>query len=177
MLRMVNFMLWVFYHNKTNWGKKLEDVRSNLTKGKSVCVLWWGEPRDGGRQWRKRWKLSYLSQGWKWKSLSPVRLFMTPWGYTVYGILQDRILKWVTFTFSRGSSQSRDPTQVSRIVGGFFTSWATREAQEYCSGSLSLLQGIFPTQESNQGLLHCTRILYQLSYEGSLSLKTGSLST
>ena len=33
-------------------------------------------------------------------------------------------------------------------------------------GSLSLLQGIFPTQGSNPGLLHC-RILYQLSYEGS----------
>ena len=30
-----------------------------------------------------------------------------------------------------------------------------------------LLQGIFPSQESNQGLLHCKRILYQLSYEGS----------
>ena len=34
-------------------------------------------------------------------------------------------------------------------------------------GSLSLLQGIFPTQESNQGLLHCKWILYQLSYQGS----------
>ena len=34
-------------------------------------------------------------------------------------------------------------------------------------GSLSLLQGIFPTQELNQGLLHCRQILYQLSYEGS----------
>ena len=34
-------------------------------------------------------------------------------------------------------------------------------------GSQSLLQGIFPTQESNQGLLHCRRILYQLSYHGS----------
>ena len=33
--------------------------------------------------------------------------------------------------------------------------------------SLSLLQGIFPTQESNWGLLHCRWILYQLSYEGS----------
>ena len=33
--------------------------------------------------------------------------------------------------------------------------------------SLSLLQGIFLTQESNQGLLHCTQILYQLSYQGS----------
>ena len=35
--------------------------------------------------------------------------------------------------------------------------------------SLSLLQGIFPTQELNQDLLHCRQILYQLSYEGSPS--------
>ena len=34
-------------------------------------------------------------------------------------------------------------------------------------GSLSLFQGIFPTQELNQGLLHCRQILYQLSYQGS----------
>ena len=33
-------------------------------------------------------------------------------------------------------------------------------------GSLSLLQGIFLTQESNQGLVHCRQILYQLSYQG-----------
>ena len=33
-------------------------------------------------------------------------------------------------------------------------------------GSRSLLQQIFPTQESNQGLLPCRQILYQLSYEG-----------
>ena len=38
-------------------------------------------------------------------------------------------------------------------------------------GSLSLLQRIFPTQESNQGLLHCRRILYQLSYQGLIYLK------
>ena len=37
------------------------------------------------------------------------------------------------------------------------------------TGEVSLLQGIFPTQESNQGLLHCRWILYQLSYEGSPS--------
>ena len=34
-------------------------------------------------------------------------------------------------------------------------------------GSLPSLQGIFPTQESNRGLLHCRRILYQLSYQFS----------
>ena len=35
-------------------------------------------------------------------------------------------------------------------------------------GSLFLLQGIFPTQGSNWGLLHCKQILYQLNYQGSL---------
>ena len=34
-------------------------------------------------------------------------------------------------------------------------------------GSLSLLQQIFPTQESNTGLLHCRQIIYQLHYQGS----------
>ena len=36
-------------------------------------------------------------------------------------------------------------------------------------GSLSLLQGIFPNQESNRGLLHCRWILNQLSYQESCS--------
>ena len=48
--------------------------------------------------------------------------------YTVQGILQARLLEWVAFSFSRGSSQPRDWTQVSGIARGFFTSWATREA-------------------------------------------------
>ena len=41
--------------------------------------------------------------------------------YTVHGILQARILEWVAFPFSRGSSQPRDRTQVSRTAGRFFT--------------------------------------------------------
>ena len=39
--------------------------------------------------------------------------------YTVHGILQARILDWVAFPFSRGSSQPRGQTQVSRIAGGW----------------------------------------------------------
>ena len=54
--------------------------------------------------------------------------------YTVHGILQARILEWVAFPFSRGSSQPSDQTQVSRIAGEFFISLAIREAQEYWSG-------------------------------------------
>ena len=53
--------------------------------------------------------------------------------YTVHGNLQAGILEWVAFPLSRESSQPMDQTQVSHITGRFFTSWATREAQEYCS--------------------------------------------
>ena len=52
----------------------------------------------------------------------------SPWNSPDYNT------EWVAFPFSRGSSQPRDQSQVSRIAGGFFTSWATREAQEYWSG-------------------------------------------
>ena len=44
-------------------------------------------------------------------------------------ILQARILEWVGVPSFRGSSQPRDQTQVSHIVGRFSTIWATREAQ------------------------------------------------
>ena len=106
---------------------------------------------------------------WKWKLLSHVRLFATPWtiqsmefssqntGVGSLSLLQGifptqgwnlgllhcrwilfqlshqerpRILEWVAYPFSRGSSLPRNWTGVSCIVGRFFTSWATREAQD-----------------------------------------------
>ena len=54
-----------------------------------------------------------------------------PMDYTVHGILQARTLEWVAFPFSRGSSRPRDWTQVSLSAGGFLTSWATRETQNF----------------------------------------------
>ena len=45
-----------------------------------------------------------------------------PMDFTGHGILQARMLEWVAFPFSRASSQPRDGTQISCIVGGFFTS-------------------------------------------------------
>ena len=44
-----------------------------------------------------------------------------PMVYIVHGTLPARILEWVAFLFSRGSSQPEDQTQVSRIAGRFFT--------------------------------------------------------
>ena len=55
------------------------------------------------------------------KSLSCVQL-CEPMDYRVHGILQAKILEWVAFPFSRGSSQPKDQTQVSCVTGEFFTS-------------------------------------------------------
>ena len=51
----------------------------------------------------------------------------SPPGSSVHGILQARILEWVTIPFSRGSSQPRNRTQVSCIGGRRCNLWATRE--------------------------------------------------
>ena len=63
--------------------------------------------------------------------------------YTVHEILQARILEWVACPFSRGSPQPWDQTQVSRIIGRFFTSWATREAWETLMEDKGLFSNFF----------------------------------
>ena len=70
------------------------------------------------------YNIVWFSAMWKWKLLSYLRRFVTPWTNTVHGILQVRIPERVAVPFSKESSQSRDWTQVSWIEGGFFTSWA-----------------------------------------------------
>ena len=83
--------------------------------------------------------------------------------YTVHRILQARIVEWVAFPFSRGSSQSRSPALRADSLPAE-PQWKPKDTGV---GSLSLLQRIFPTQEANRGLLHCRQILYQLSYQGT----------
>ena len=117
-------------------------------------------------------------------SLSRVRLFVTPWTVACQaplsmGMLQARILEWVTMGTSRGSSQPRDQTQVSCIAGKFFTIWTTREAQslwisscflslKWKKGLLSSTQTLFPFTDN---LLQ--RPVYEIitaSLQSSLSL-------
>ena len=59
---------------------------------------------------------------------------------------------------------------------GLYSPWDS-PGQNTRVGSLSLLQGIFPTQESNLGLPHCSQILYQLSQKGSRTPKTRQKTT
>ena len=62
------------------------------------------------------------------RSHFPCPTLCNPMDYTVRGILQARVLAWVAFPFSRGSSQLRDWSKVSCTAGRFFTNWAISEA-------------------------------------------------
>ena len=63
-------------------------------------------------------------------------------------------------------SESRSVMSDSLQPHGLYSPWNC-PGQNTGMGSLSFLQGIFPTQELNRGLLHCRWILYQLNYQGS----------
>ena len=95
---------------------------------RSTPGLWaWTAGRMALSQLRQRKFGGALGVLWKWKLLSHVRVFVTPWLYSPWN----------------------SPGQNTGM------------------GSLSLLQGIFPTQGSNPGFPHCRQILYQLSHKGS----------
>ena len=61
-------------------------------------------------------------------------------GSSIHGIFQAVVLEWIAISFSRGSSQPRDRTQVSRIIDRCFTVWATREVQYFFSGGIYILK-------------------------------------
>ena len=61
---------------------------------------------------------------------------------------------------------SRESESLSVVSDSLRSPWDS-PGQNTGVGGLSLPQEIFPTQESNPGLLHCRRILYQLSHQGS----------
>ena len=129
---------------------------------------WYGSSEErcssAGRSCQGETGQKWQCSGWFWnmrvKVAQSCLTLCYPMDYTVHGILQARILEWVAFPFSRGSSKPRDATQVSQIADRFFTSWATGKPKNTGVGSLSLLQQFFPTQELNQGLLYYRWILY-----------------
>ena len=87
-----------------------------------------------------------------------------PMDYTVHEILQARIQPIPSpGDFPYPGIEPRSPTlQVDSLPAEL-----PGKPRNTGVGSLSLLQGIFLTQEVNWGFLHCRRILYQLSYQGS----------
>ena len=75
----------------------------------------------------------------------------SPQGSSVHGILQARIPEWVAISFCRGSSQTRDQTQVSCIGRWILYHWATREALSFYIENRLKTQ--FPTIERREPYL------------------------
>ena len=75
------------------------------------------------------WKSLLCIINWKWKWLSCAQLF---------GTLGLRILEWVAYPFSSGSSWPRNQTGVSCIAGGFFTSWTTSTSGRWHLSSVGI---------------------------------------
>ena len=71
------------------------------------------------------------------------------------------MLKYMTL-----ESESRSAMSNSLQPRGLYHPWNS-PGQNTGVGSLSFLQGIFPTQGSNPDLPHCSQILYQVSHKGS----------
>ena len=112
------------------WWNPWEAFNMNLqTSVQSLGIRVWGRKLVTG-EWQRAGKVKVkVTQS----CLTLCQTLWDPVDYTIHRILQARILERVAFPFTRGASQPRDRTQVSRIAGRFFTSWATREAQEYWS--------------------------------------------
>ena len=83
------------------------------------------------------------------------------------GILQARILELVAMPSSGDLPNPEIELRSPTLQAESLPSEPPGKPKNNGVGDLSLFQGIFPTQESNQGLLHCRQILYQLIYQGS----------
>ena len=83
----------------------------------------------------------------------------------VYTLLPINEMPFSSFPCLR-ESESRSVVSDSLRPHGLYSPWDS-PGQNTGVGSLPLLQGIFPTQGSNPGHLHCRWILYQLSHKGS----------
>ena len=140
-LKLVSSLLSTWCAESQNYTKKKKKGTGHSINHKERASHWALRVHIKRPQW--------LNGHLKWSEVKVALSCLTlckPMDYTVHGILQAKIPGWVAFPSSRQSYQPGDRTQVSRTAGSFFTSWATREAQEYWSGSLSRLQQIFPTK-------------------------------
>ena len=94
-------------------------------------------------------------------------ILCTPMNYTIHEILQARTLEWVAVPFSRDLPNPEIKPRSPAFQEDSLPAEPPGKPPKTGVCSLSLLQGIFLTRESNWGLLHCRQILYQLSYQES----------
>ena len=112
-------------------GQALPLLLHNLSNA-SICIALCRGLHMGsshGQRWQN------MSNKWKWKSLSRVWLFETSWTIYIYSPWNSPgqntgVGEWVAYPFSPVDLPDPRTKPVSYTAGGFFTSWATREAHE-----------------------------------------------
>ena len=109
-------------------------------------------PRDGGAWWAAVYAVTQSWTRLKWLSSSRSGKVVV----NIYHSLEK--------LGSKRKSESHSVMSNSLRPHGLYSLWNS-PGQNIGVGSLSFLQGIFPTQGLNPGLLHCRRILYQLSHK------------
>ena len=117
------------------------------------------------------WMVVVADRREKVKSLSPIQLLETPWLFSPWNS-PGQNTGMGSLPLLQGIFPTRDRTQVSHIAGDSLPAKAPGESKNTGVGTLSLLLQIFLTQESNRGLLHCRRSLYQPCCEGSPAEKS-----
>ena len=118
------------------------------------------EQNDGGCRRR------VSKEGKRWGSRN------TRMGFLMFVIRLLRSMQKGLIRDTRNTEQIKGSESERRsVLSDSVTPWTIQSMElsrpEYWVGSLSLLQGIFPTQGWNPGLLHCRLILYQLSHKRS----------
>ena len=144
--------------------RRLEWVAISFSRGSSRLRDWTWVTCIAGRFFTV-WAIR--KSKWKWKSLSCVGLFATLW--TIQSMEFSRPDYWSGWSFpSPGDlpNPGIKPRSPALRVDSL-PAEPQGKPKNTGVGSLSLFQQIFPTQDSNQGLLQCRRILYQLNYQGS----------
>ena len=105
-----------------------------------------------------------------WKGFSVLIIFVSNFAHVI-NLLSKFFIDKLSCNLSQHNSYESESESCSGMsnslqLHGLYSPWNT-PGQNTGVGSLSLLQGIFPTQGSNPGLPHCRRILYQLNHKGS----------
>ena len=143
--RIFSNTVWVGIHHLTlkqglgcRWVVWEVSTRSTIKSRPAVCETWvrsWVEKIS----WRRKWQPTpiFLPGESHGQGSLAGSMRCGPPGSSVHGILQARILDWVAMPFSRGSSQPRDQTQLSRIARRCFNIWATREGHQLVSSLIS----------------------------------------
>ena len=125
-------MKWITYYIPWNsWGKKLDTCLTPYSKINVRCIKGLNIKKKKQKNSIKRFRnliwrlLLFLLFSCEVVSDSYNPMDYSPPGSSVHGISQARILEWVTISFCRGSSGSRDQTRFSGIGRWVLNNWAT----------------------------------------------------